>query len=122
MTCQRQPMTDDHVVYTRKEGRACHAEGNSAEEDNEEVELELKRRAMRERVIAQKEHPDLLDIENEASENDEEEVSSEYKEYESGTSVYMGPLAKFKASQCLLRKKTVSLSRKENFRKPQKYN
>ena len=88
------------IEYERRPVSPGSSEGDSAEEDNEEVdeeELELRRQTMRERVIAQKEDADLLDIEDEAeekaSENEEEEESSEYEEY-SESDDEMGPRLK----------------------------
>ena len=88
------------IEYERRPVSPGSSEGDSAEEDNEEVdeeEIELRRQAMRARVIAQKEDADLLDIEEEAeekaSEIDEEEESSEYEEY-SESDDEMGPRLK----------------------------
>lgn len=88
------------IEYERRPVSPGSSEGDSAEEDNEEVdeeEIELRRQAMRARVISQKEDTDLLDIEEEteekASEKDEEEESSEYEEY-SESDDEMGPRLK----------------------------
>ena len=89
------------IEYERRPVSPGPSEGDSAEEDNEEVdeeEIELRRQAMRARVIAQKEDTDLLDIEEEAEEkasekDDEEEESSEYEEY-SESDDEMGPRLK----------------------------
>ena len=88
------------IEYERRPESPGPSEGDSAEEDNEEVdeeEIELRREAMRAKVIAKKEEADLLDIEEEAeekaSEEDEEEESSEYEEY-SESEDEMGPRLK----------------------------
>ena len=89
------------IEYERRPVSPGSSEGDSAEEDNEEMdeeEIELRRQAMRAKVIAQKEEADLLDIEDEAEEkasekDEEEEESSEYEEY-SESDDEMGPRLK----------------------------
>ena len=88
------------IEYERRPVSPGPSEVDSGEEENEEVDeeaIELHRQAMRERVIAQKQDTDLLDIEEEAeekaSEKDEEEESSEYEEY-SESDDEMGPRLK----------------------------